>query len=102
MALGDFFKKLFGSSPKEMADKAENLVEETFEKAKVAAAPLVDKVEDFVDSAKEKVNEHIPAAKGAIDNVVETVKEKAGEFADKAEEMAGSASSLGSIEIALQ
>lgn len=91
MALGDFFKKLFGSSPKEVADKAETFAEETLEKAKVAAAPLVDKVEDFVDTAREKVNEHIPAAKETFENAVETVKEKASEYAEKAEEMAENA-----------
>ena len=55
MALGDFFKKLFGTSTKEMADKAESFAEEAIEKAKVAAAPMIDKVEDFVTRQEKKL-----------------------------------------------
>ncbi len=91
MAIGDFFKKLFGSTPKEVVDKAETFAEETLEKAKVTATPIVEKAEELIEAAKEKVSEHMPEAKETLENAVETVKEKANEIAHKAEEMADNA-----------
>jgi len=48
MGIGGFFKNLFGSSKEkvsEFADKAETFAEETIEKAKEAAAPMIEKVD---------------------------------------------------------
>ena len=92
MGIGGFFKNLFSSAKQnvdQMADRAEFFAEETIEKVKVAAVPVLEKVDTFAEEAKEKVTEYVPIAEEAIENAFETVKEKAGEFAIKAEEMAG-------------
>lgn len=91
MAVGDFLKRIFGATPKEVAEKAEHFAGETFEKAKVAAAPMIGKVEEFVEIAKEKVNGHLPIVKENFDNAAETLKDKAIDYADKAEEMGAKA-----------
>jgi len=53
MGLGSFFKNLFGSAKEkasDIADKTENFVEESYEKAKELATPVIN---SFNEKAKE-------------------------------------------------
>ena len=53
MGLGSFFKNLFGSgkqSAENLADKAGDIADDTYAKAKEAAAPYIEKAEDYIDA----------------------------------------------------
>lgn len=91
MGLGSFFKNLFGSakeSAEEIGNKASDIINETVDIAKEAAAPILEKAEEYAEIAKEKASEYSEKASEAIGEAVETVKEKSAPILAKAEEFA--------------
>lgn len=86
MGLGDFLKNLFGGSKEKTGTNTEHFTEETIEKVKEMAAPIMAKVEELAEAAKEKISEYVPQATETIDNIIDSAKEKISMFTHNAEE----------------